>query len=58
MADAMFAPVVTRLKTYHVPVDAICQAYCALILDMPAMREWIAAAEVEPEDIEELEVEF
>ena len=47
MADAMFAPVVTRLKTYHVPVDAICQAYCALILDMPAMREWIAAAEVE-----------
>ena len=58
MADAMFAPVVTRLRTYHVPVDHVCQAYCDLILDMPEMREWEAAARAEPEDIEELEVEF
>ena len=58
MADAMYAPVVTRLKTYHVPVDRICQAYCDLVLDMPDMREWMTAAKAEPEDIEELEVEF
>ena len=58
MADAMYAPVVTRLKTYHVPVDDLCQRYCATILAMPEMQEWIAAAHAEPEDVEELEVEF
>ena len=58
MADAMYAPVVTRLKTYHVPVDEVCQTYCETMLVMPAMREWCEAAVVEPEDIDELEVEF
>ena len=58
MADAMFAPVTSRLKTYHVPVDATCQAYCDTILGMPAMREWFEAAEAEPADVEELDVEF
>ncbi len=58
MADAMFAPVVTRLKTYHVPTDEACQRYCDTVLAMPAMREWYAAALAEPADIEELEVEF
>ncbi len=58
VADAMFAPVVTRLKTYHVPVDETCERYCATILAMPEMREWIDAARAEPEDVEELEVEF
>jgi glutathione S-transferase len=58
MADAMYAPVVTRLKTYHVPVDPLCQGYCDTILAMPEMQEWIAAAKAEPEDVEELEVEF
>lgn len=58
MADAIFAPVVTRLKTYHVPVDATCQSYCDAILDLPHMEAWIAAAKAEPEDVEELEVEF
>ena len=58
MADAMYAPVVTRLKTYHVPVDDLCQRYCDTIFAMPEMKEWIAAAKAEPEDVEELEVEF
>ncbi len=58
MADAMFAPVVTRLRTYHVTVDRACTDYCGLILAMPEMHEWEAAARAEPEDIEELEVEF
>ncbi len=58
MADAMFAPVATRMKTYHVQVDSVSAAYRDLVLDMPEMREWIAGAHAETIDIEELEVEF
>ena len=58
MADAMYAPVVTRFKTYDVALDDALSRYSAHILAMPEMREWIAAALQEPEDIEELEVEF
>lgn len=58
MADAMYAPVVTRFKTYDVTLDDALSRYSAHILAMPEMREWIAAALQEPEDIEELEVEF
>ncbi len=57
MADAMYAPVCTRLRTYHVPIDPIGQAYCGAILAMPEMIEWCSAARAEPEDVEELEVE-
>ncbi len=58
MADALFAPVATRMKTYHVQVDSVSAAYRDLILDMPEMREWIAGALAEAIDIEDLEVEF
>jgi glutathione S-transferase len=59
MADAMYAPVVTRLLTYDVTVeDPACAAYCKTIMAMPEMREWKAAALLEPEAIDELEVEF
>lgn len=58
VADAMYAPVVTRLLTYDVKIDAICTAYCHHIMNWPDMREWVAAAKLEPEEIEELEVEF
>ncbi|HSW06077.1 glutathione S-transferase [Aquabacterium sp.] len=59
MADAMYAPVVTRLQTYDVRVpDAASAAWCQRILAMPEMQEWIAAARLEPEAIDELEVEF
>jgi glutathione S-transferase len=58
MADAMYAPVVTRFLTYHVKLDAICGAYCETIMAMPEMIEWIGAAKQEPENVEELEVEF
>ena len=58
IADAMYAPVVTRLLTYDVRLDAPCRAYCEHIMAWPDMREWIAAAKHEPEEIEELEVEF
>ncbi len=59
MADAMYAPVVTRLHTYDVRMsDAACIRYCLQIMAMPELREWIEAARLEPEDIDELEVEF
>ena len=58
MADAMYAPVATRFRTYDVPLDEVCQAYCDRILAWPAMQEWIAQALLEKDEIEELEVEF
>ena len=58
MADAMYAPVCTRFETYDVKLDKNGAAYCRTILDMPALQEWIAAAKTEPDDLEELDVEF
>jgi glutathione S-transferase len=58
MADAMYAPVVTRFRTYDVPLDAACQRYCDTMMAMPEMREWVAAAIAEPDDIAELDMEF
>lgn len=52
-ADAMFAPVVSRFITYDVALDPVSQAYTNEILALPAMQEWLAAAEAEPEVIEE-----
>ncbi len=47
-ADAMYAPVVTRLRTYGVTVDSDADAYCKAVLAHPAMKEWIDAAKNEP----------
>jgi glutathione S-transferase len=47
-ADAMFAPVVTRFKTYSVTLDSDADAYCTAVLGHPAMKEWIDAAAHEP----------
>lgn len=58
IADAMFAPVVTRFITYDVPLDAACVAYCDAIMALPAMQEWVKAAEEEPDEIDELDAEF
>ncbi len=58
MVDAMFAPVVTRFISYDVKLDSDCSAYCASIVAMPAMREWVDAAKAEPDEVVELDVEF
>src|SRR5262249_20583756 len=58
MAAAMYSPVCTRFSTYHVPLDPVCAAYRDLILSQPEMVEWTAAARLEPDEVEELEVEF
>jgi glutathione S-transferase len=58
MADAMYAPVVTRFLTYDVKLDGACAAYAQTVMEWAPMAEWIAAAREEPEPpIHELEVE-
>ena len=47
-ADAMYAPVVTRFRTYDVKVDSETDAYCNAVLAQPAMKDWIDAAKHEP----------
>jgi len=58
MADAMYAPVVTRFLTYDVKLNKPCTDYCRTIMALPEMKEWVAAAKREPEEIEELDMEF
>jgi glutathione S-transferase len=54
----MYAPVVTRFHSYGVELDPVCAGYCKHILKWSELAEWVAAARQEPEQIEELEVEF
>ena len=58
IADAMYAPVATRFQTYDVKPDAVSTAYAKRVLAHPFVVEWMEAAKLEKEEIEELEVEF
>jgi glutathione S-transferase len=58
MADAMFAPVCSRLTTYNVELDPLSQAYVTTVLSLPEMAEWVEAAQAEPDEIIELDAEF
>ena len=58
VADAMYAPVVTRFLTYDVSIGKTAAAYCKRIMELPAMKEWIAEARKEPDEIDELDAEF
>lgn len=49
IADAMFAPVVFRFRTYQPPLSAASRAYMDAMLALPAMREWSDAAGGEAE---------
>jgi glutathione S-transferase len=61
-ADAMFAPLVTRLDTYSFELDSATRAYRDAILSLPAFQEWrnealketwiVPADEVDEEPIE------
>jgi len=44
VADAMYAPVVTRIHSYALPVGTVAEAYCRTIMELPAMAEWIGGA--------------
>jgi len=43
-ADAFFAPVVMRLKTYALPVSPETAAYMARVLAHPAVAAWVSEA--------------
>ena len=58
VADAMYAPVCARFTTYDVKLDPASAGYRDLMMKFPAMLEWISAARSEPEEVEELDVEF
>jgi glutathione S-transferase len=58
LADAMYAPVCARFETYGVSLDARCAKYVKTVLAWDLMKEWKKAALAEPEELEELDVEF
>ena len=47
VADAMFAPVVLRVRTYGLPLSELAARYQDTMLTDPHLGEWIAAACVE-----------
>src|SRR5207237_632416 len=47
-ADAMYAPVVSRLHTYDIQLGATAHAYRDAVITLPAFAEWRAAALWEP----------
>jgi glutathione S-transferase len=49
IADAYYAPVVTRFQTYAVSLPPAAQAYCDAVLGLRAVREWMDAARRETE---------
>ena len=47
IADAYYAPVVTRIRTYALPVSAAVGAYVDRIFGLPSMQQWVAQARAE-----------
>ena len=56
IADAMYAPVVLRFRTYEVELPPACRAYADAMLALPAMKQWLADAEREVETIAAFEM--
>jgi glutathione S-transferase len=52
IADAFYAPVCSRIRTYALPVSAPAQAYVERILALPAMQAWTQEALAEHDFIE------
>jgi len=55
IADAMYAPVVSRFRTYKIELDEEAQRYGEAVWALPALQEWLAAARNEPMIIEDAE---
>ncbi len=53
--DMMFAPVVTRIVTYRLPIARFAPAYMDSVLQHPFMQEWIAGAQEEEWVIQQYE---
>lgn len=47
IADAFYAPVVSRFRTYGVPMEGAVKEYADAIWALPAMQKWVAGAQAE-----------
>ncbi len=56
IADAMYAPVVLRFRTYGINLPESALVYAHRLLESTAMQEWLVAAETEIDVIEHEEV--
>ena len=57
IADAMYAPVVTRFRTYEVALDEECRRYADAVWNLPALQAWVSAAAKETIVIPQFEYE-
>ena len=57
VADAMYAPVATRFRTYAVELSGSAQRYATMLLDLPAVRDWYADAATETEVLPQFELQ-
>ena len=55
VADAMYAPVVSRFRTYEVELEGAAREYAEFVYALAAMQEWISGANSETEFISEYE---
>ena len=56
-ADAMFAPLATRLRTYDLPASDMASAYVEAIYSLPAFQEWLTLALREPWIVDKDEID-
>lgn len=56
-ADAMFAPVATRIRTYALPISDTAAGYVEAIYSLPAFQDWLALASHEPWVVDDDEID-
>ena len=56
IADAMYAPVVLRFRTYGINLPESARYYANRVLESEAMQDWLAACESEVEVIDREEL--
>lgn len=56
-ADAMYAPLATRLRTYDLPVSDVAARYVEAIYALPAFQEWLTQALAEPWVVDDDEID-
>jgi glutathione S-transferase len=55
IVDAMYAPVVLRFTTYQVRVSTLSRSYMERVLALPALKDWLHAAQHESEVLQKFE---
>ena len=52
IADAMYAPIVLRLKTYQITLSPAAQQYCDFVMRCPVLQKWITQALTETDIVQ------